>query len=74
MKKEPSQPYNTINNSRKNILINNFLGGLAWSLGTTIGLTVVVALLGMLLKNIAVVPIVGQFVIQITDFVSQNSH
>lgn len=57
----------------KQILINNFIGGIAWGLGATVGGTIILALLGYLLSRINLVPIVGVFATQITDFVLQNS-
>jgi len=37
---------------KKDIIINNFLGGLAWGLGTVVGATVVVAAVGWLLNSV----------------------
>ena len=55
------------------ILKNNFIGGIAWGLGATIGASIVVALLGLILKNINLIPVVGNFVSQIIDFVLKNN-
>jgi len=38
------------NLSKKNIIIGNFLGGLAWGFGTVVGASVVVAILGYILN------------------------
>lgn len=40
--------------SKKIILINNFLGGLAWGFGTVVGATAFVAILGYILKILGV--------------------
>lgn len=40
--------------SKKNIIIGNFLGGLAWGVGTVIGASVVVAIIGAILNNLGV--------------------
>lgn len=48
--------------SRKNIMISNFLGGLAWGLGTVIGATVVVGILVWVLSLFNFIPIIGDFV------------
>ena len=37
--------------SFKQILWNNFLAGIAWALGATIGISIIFALLGLLSKN-----------------------
>lgn len=42
------------NISRKEIMLNNFLGGLAWGFGTVVGATVVVAILGFILNLLGV--------------------
>jgi len=67
-----TQKYEKFQLSRKDIMVNNFLGGIAWGVGTSIGLTVVVALISLILRQIEVVPIFGSFVLSITEFVKQN--
>ena len=57
----------------KDIVFNNFLGGIAWGLGATIGLSIVIAILSLILKNINLVPFIGNFVSQITNYVLQNN-
>ncbi len=57
------------NLTRKQVMINNFLGGLAWGLGTVIGATVVVAILISVLKTVNFVPVVGGFVSDILQSV-----
>ncbi len=42
--------------SKKHIMIANFLGGLAWGLGTVIGATVVVAILVTILRIFNFIP------------------
>lgn len=68
-----SQKYDAVKSSRKEILVNNFLGGVAWAIGTTFGLSVVVALVSLLLTQIEVIPIVGEFVLQVSEFISEQS-
>lgn len=58
-----------IHSSRKQIFFNNFLGGLAWALGATLGLALIVTFLGIILKNVNLIPFVGNFVADIIDFV-----
>ena len=53
------------------MIVNNFLGGIAWGLGVTIGLTIVLALLGVLVNAVGVVPVVGDFIVQIIDYIEQ---
>jgi ABC-type amino acid transport system permease subunit len=61
--------YEQINNSRKYIFFNNFLGGIAWALGATVGLTIIAILLGIILKNINLVPYVGNFITGVIEFI-----
>lgn len=37
---------------KRDILMNNFLGGLAWGLGTVVGATVIVAIVGTVLNGV----------------------
>lgn len=67
------QPYTRVNDSKKEVLFNNFLGGIAWGLGVTIGLSIVLALLGILSNAIGLIPFIGEFVKQIIEYIQQNS-
>lgn len=53
------------NISRKNIIIGNFLGGLAWGIGTIIGAAIVFAFLIPSLNLFKFIPVVGELVSQI---------
>lgn len=65
-----TQPYERASKlSKKEIVINNFLGGITWALGATVGLSLIVALLTILAKSFNVVPVVGTFVSDILNFV-----
>lgn len=48
---ESSARYTYYLNSKKQIILNNFIGGLAWSLGTFIGLGVIAAIIGFVFKQ-----------------------
>lgn len=63
------EPHENVKQSRKNLIINNFIGGLAWALGATIGLAIIVTFLGLILQNINLVPYVGNFVADIINFI-----
>lgn len=45
---------------KRDIMTANFLGGLAWGLGTVIGATVIVALLLSVLNFVGYIPVVGE--------------
>ncbi|MGH7202870.1 MAG: DUF5665 domain-containing protein [Candidatus Levyibacteriota bacterium] len=68
------QPYErTSKLSRKEIIVNNFLGGIAWALGATIGLSLIFTILGLIAKNVNLVPVVGSFVSEIINFVMAHN-
>lgn len=54
---------------RRDIFVNNFIGGISWALGATIGLSIIIALLGLLIKHVNVIPYVGNFVGDVINFV-----
>lgn len=47
--------------SKKDIILGNFLGGIAWGLGTVIGAGVVVAIIGAILGQLGVFNAIGSF-------------
>lgn len=57
---------------KKDIVVGNFLGGLAWGLGSVLGATVVVAILLGLLRTVNFVPFVGGFISGVMQQVEQN--
>ena len=67
------EKYEQVKRHLKDIIFNNFLGGIAWGLGATVGVSIVIAILSLILKNINLVPFVGNFVSQITNYVLQNN-
>lgn len=65
--------FNNVKHNRKDIIINNFLGGLAWAVGATIGISLLIAILGFIAAHVNVIPVFGKFVSDIIDFVLQNN-
>lgn len=53
----------------RKLLWINFLAGLARGLGLTIGTAIVLALLGSLLKEFLSIPIIGDYIRQIVEYV-----
>lgn len=64
--------HNRVRISRKQLMYNNFLGGIAWGLGTAIGATVVVALLLFAINKLDTVPLIGDFINTIIDEIQSN--
>lgn len=58
------EPYEKVERSKKDIIINNFLGGIAWGLGVTVGLTIILAAIGLAFSSF-VIPAVNNFISQI---------
>ncbi|MBI2025862.1 MAG: hypothetical protein HYT06_00610 [Candidatus Levybacteria bacterium] len=63
------EPHQGVHRDKKEIIVNNFIGGLSWALGATIGLAIIIAILGIILRNINLVPFVGNFVADIINFI-----
>jgi len=68
------QPYEKATKlSKGEIVINNFIGGLFWALGATVGLALIFTILAFIAKNINLVPVIGSFVSQIINFILSNN-
>jgi hypothetical protein len=63
------EKYEQVNMSHKRIFFNNFIGGIAWALGATIGLALIVGILTLILKNVNVIPVVGNFIADTIKFI-----
>ncbi len=58
-----------IHKSRTEIFINNFLGGVAWGLGATLGISIILAITAFLLSRVNFIPFVGDFISKILNYV-----
>jgi hypothetical protein len=63
------EKYDQTKSSRLQILINNFIGGIAWALGATVGLALIVGVLTLVLKNVNLIPVVGSFIADTIKFI-----
>lgn len=74
-KKEPvvAKPINNLERasqySRKEMLINSFLGGMMWGIGSIVGISLLVAVVGLITQYVNVVPIIGDFVLDILQYI-----
>lgn len=50
---------------RKKMMIDNFLGGVMWSLGTLVGGAIIILIIGILISKIDLVPIIGSWLREI---------
>lgn len=53
------------------MIVNNFIGGISWAIGATIGLAIVIMLLGFVTKNVGLVPVVGDFIVEVNKYTSE---
>ncbi len=60
--------------SRKQIITNNFLGGVAWGIGVTIGLALFFGILAFISTHIDFVPIVGEFISNVIDYILRSGN
>ena len=72
MAKRRVEPYKSIHRSRKDMLINNFLGGIAWGIGNTVVVGIILIIVGYAAKHTNIIPYVGNFVTEIVNYV--NAH
>lgn len=62
-----------IHKSKRQIFFNNFLGGVAWGLGATVGVSIFFAIFAFVLNKINLIPIVGNFITGILKYILQNN-
>ncbi len=64
------QPYEKASQSSMHrIVSSNFVGGVAWALGVSIGFSLLIALVSLFAHYINFVPFIGKFISDILDFV-----
>jgi hypothetical protein len=62
---QPGEKYKNIDRSLGKMLLYNFIGGIAWSFGTIIGLGLLVLILSFVISRVDLIPIIGGWVAQI---------
>lgn len=65
--------HDNVTKSRETIFVNNFIGGIAWGLGATVGLAVLLIALGVIMSKVNLVPYVGNFVSDVSKEVLQKN-
>ncbi len=68
-----AQKHFNVERGLKRIIISNFVGGVSWGLGVTIGASLLLGILGYFASNIGIIPVVGKFVQDLLIFLNQNS-
>ncbi|MEX2007375.1 MAG: DUF5665 domain-containing protein [Candidatus Levyibacteriota bacterium] len=67
------QPHERVGRSRKKMVTDNFIGGIAWAVGVFVGGTIVVSILLFLFSKVDLVPVVGDFVLNVLENVAQKN-
>ena len=67
-----AESHESVHRSKREIFLNNFLGGIAWGLGASIGLSILLAAVGYIISQIDWVPIVGSIMSEASSQVLQN--
>lgn len=67
------EPVERVEDSLGKMLLRNLLGGIAWGVGVTIGATLLLAIIGYFISQANYVPVIGNFVNQIVEFVEDNN-
>ncbi len=68
-----NQPYEKSSLTLREIIVNNFVGGIAWGLGVTVGLAILFTILGFFLRQLNIVPFLGNFINDIVEYVMKNN-
>ena len=64
--------YEQIHRDWKQMMWDNFLGGISWGLGATVGAAIILALLTFVLKQVNFVPLIGNFAAQVSTYIPQK--
>lgn len=67
------EPVEKVYRSRGKMIFDNFLGGVVWALGVWVGSAVVIALLVYFLSKIDLVPLVGDFLGNVTQYMAKEN-
>ncbi len=58
--------------SRKEIMVNNFIGGLTWSIGAFLGIALLGFVVGLIISKVNLIPIIGSWLSQILQEATRN--
>jgi hypothetical protein len=65
------KPY-TIYKSRKDLFIDNFIGGISWGVGSVLGATVIISIIGIVIAQTRSIPLLGNIVEVITTEIQKQ--
>lgn len=69
------QPHERVSHSvsKKRMIVNNFIGGLFWGLGTAFGAILFIAILGFIVSKSDFIPFIGNFIADIAQSANQKA-
>lgn len=69
------QPYEKAEKrlTKKQLIWNNFVGGLFWGIGSALGAILLITILGFAISKLNVVPIIGNFVAEVNKVVQEKN-
>jgi hypothetical protein len=59
---------------KRQLFVANFLGGLAWGLGSVLGATLIVATMLFVLNALGGLPLIGGYITNMAKAISQGMH
>lgn len=62
----------SIYKSRKDLFIDNLIGGISWGVGSVVGATVVIGMLGFVIAQTQSIPFLGKIVNVVTTEIQQQ--
>ena len=64
----PEEQHLKIYKKKRHIMLDNFLGGVAWGLGTVVGISIIAVFVGFLISKIDVIPIIGDWLANVLRY------
>ena len=69
---QPGENYKKLERPLKKMLLYNFLGGIAWSLGILIGTGIIFGVITYFVRQIDFVPVLGKFLAGVIQAAQSN--
>lgn len=66
-----AEKYTKVFMKKSDIMINNFIGGISWGVGSVIGATIVISLIFYILYQSTDLPIIGDLIQSILDLINK---
>ena len=60
--------YLKVYKKKRHIMLDNFLGGVAWGIGTVVGISLIALTVGLLISKIDLIPIIGDWLANVLRY------